>query len=105
MTTEFALFRVWQRKQSLSIPPSRSLSDVRQTDIVLPVHGRNKPIALGQVGIRCQHCSAISSVSPPNNPDASDKNRHSAQNAISYPSFISGIYNTVQQMYRLHFEQ
>ncbi len=63
------------------------------------------PIALGQVGIRCQHCRDISSVSPPNNADASDKNRHSVQNAISYPSFISGIYNTVQQMYRLHFEQ
>ena len=25
-------------------------------DIAAPMHGRNKPIALGQVGIRCMHC-------------------------------------------------
>jgi hypothetical protein len=84
-------------------PFVRTSIKYRQTDIVLPVHGRNKPIALGQVGIRCQHCRKFSSVL--NNIDPADKNRNSTQNAISYPSFISGIYNTVQQMYRLHFEQ
>ena len=62
-----------------------------QTDIVLPVHGRNKPIALGQVGIRCMHCKDLPSI---------DRGNH----AIAYPNFISGIYNAVQQMYRLHFE-
>jgi len=74
-----------------------------QTDTVLPVHGRNRPIALGQVGIRCQHCKDISYIPTYSNPN-NDRNR-STQNAISYPSFISGIYNTVQQMYRLHFDQ
>jgi hypothetical protein len=27
-------------------------------DIAAPMHGRNKPIALGQVGIRCMHCKS-----------------------------------------------
>jgi hypothetical protein len=27
-----------------------------EEDIAAPMHGRNKPIALGQVGIRCMHC-------------------------------------------------
>jgi len=27
-----------------------------EEDIAAPMHGRNKPIALGQVGIRCLHC-------------------------------------------------
>jgi hypothetical protein len=27
-----------------------------EDDIAAPMHGRNKPIALGQVGIRCLHC-------------------------------------------------
>jgi hypothetical protein len=27
-----------------------------EEDIAAPMHGRNKPIALGQVGIRCTHC-------------------------------------------------
>lgn len=62
-----------------------------QTDIVLPVHGRNKPIALGQVGLRCMHCKNLPSI---------DRTNH----AIAYPSFISGIYNAVQQMFRQHFE-
>jgi hypothetical protein len=62
-----------------------------QTDIVLPVHGRNKPIALGQVGLRCRHCKDLNSL---------DRAHH----AVAYPSFISGVYNSVQQMFRLHFD-
>lgn len=33
-----------------------------EDDIAAPMHGRNKPIALGQVGIRCMHCKRTSSV-------------------------------------------
>lgn len=52
------------------------------------------------MGIRCQHCKE----------EAEEdflvrNNRNTAQNSVSYPSFISGIYNSVQQMYRLHFDQ
>jgi hypothetical protein len=62
-----------------------------ETDIAAPMHGRNKPIALGQVGIRCIHCKH----EPP---------AQRGQQAVSYPSLISGIYNSVQQMFRLHFD-
>lgn len=62
-----------------------------EADIAAPMHGRNKPIALGQVGIRCIHCKD----EPPS---------QRGQQAVSYPSLISGIYNSVQQMFRLHFD-
>jgi hypothetical protein len=62
-----------------------------EDDIAAPMHGRNKPIALGQVGIRCVHCRE----DPPS---------ERGQQATSYPSLISGIYNSVQQMLRLHFD-
>lgn len=61
------------------------------SDISAPMHGRNKPIALGQVGIRCIHCK--------DEPVATR-----GQQAVSYPSLVSGIYNSVQQMFRLHFD-
>jgi hypothetical protein len=62
-----------------------------EEDIAAPMHGRNKPIALGQVGIRCMHCR-------------DDPPSERGQQATSYPSLISGIYNSVQQMLRLHFD-
>lgn len=62
-----------------------------ERDIAAPMHGRNKPIALGQVGIRCIHCKD----EPPTS---------RGQQAVSYPSLVSGIYNSVQQMFRLHFD-
>ena len=62
-----------------------------EEDIAAPMHGRNKPIALGQVGIRCMHCK-------------NDPPSERGQQATSYPSLISGIYNSVQQMLRLHFD-
>lgn len=62
-----------------------------EDDIAAPMHGRNKPIALGQVGIRCMHCRE----DPPS---------ERGQQATSYPSLISGIYNSVQQMLRLHYD-
>lgn len=62
-----------------------------EDDIAAPMHGRNKPIALGQVGIRCMHCKH-------ENP------AERGQQATSYPSLISGIYNSVQQMLRLHLD-
>ncbi|KAL3801081.1 hypothetical protein HJC23_002374 [Cyclotella cryptica] len=69
--------------------PNTQPSKPSQTDIVLPVHGRNKPIALGQVGLRCRHC----------------KDRLHTKHAVTYPTYISSIYNSVKQMFRLHFDQ
>lgn len=49
-----------------------------ESDIAAPMHGRNKPIALGQVGIRCIHCKTQVPA-------------ERGQQAVSYPSLISGI--------------
>lgn len=62
-----------------------------EADICAPMHGRNKPIALGQVGIRCIHCKDRAFV-------------ERGQQSVSYPSLVSSIYNSVQQMFRLHFD-
>ena len=72
-----------------------------QSDTVLFINGRNKTIVIGQVGIRCKHCASISS-----NITTGDRNQSNVlQHAVLYPSCIGAIYNIVQQMYRLHFEQ
>lgn len=62
-----------------------------EEDIAAPMHGRNKPIALGQVGIRCIWCRDV-------------HHTERCNHAVSYPSQISGIYNSVQNMLRNHFE-
>ena len=80
-----------------------TMNEQKQNDSVQPVQGLTKPIALGQVGIRCQHCKDISSSMQFSNL-LKDSNP-GIQHAVAYPSLISGIYNTVQQMYRLHFDQ
>lgn len=49
-------------------------------------------LALGQVGIRCVHCSHL-------------RPRDRAERAVCYPSSISRIYQTVADMQRFHFEQ
>ena len=47
--------------------------------------GRNKPIVLGQVGIRCKHCSNIPA-----------KNR--GRGSKYYPAKLSGLYQAAQSM-------
>jgi hypothetical protein len=54
-------------------------------DVESNAQGRNKPIVLGQVGIRCRHCTML----PP-------KNR--ARGAIYYPAKLHGIYQAAQNM-------
>jgi len=53
--------------------------------------GRNQSIVRGQVGIRCMHCKF-------ENP------AKRGQQATSYPSLISNIYNSVQQMRCVHLD-
>jgi len=49
-------------------------------------------LVVGQVGIRCVHCSHL-------------RSRDRAERAVCYPSSISRIYQTVADMQRFHFEQ
>ena len=56
-----------------------------KVDVETNAQGRNKPIVLGQVGIRCLHCASIH-----------PKNR--ARGGTYYPSKLSGFYQAAQNM-------
>jgi hypothetical protein len=58
-------------------------------DIRGSAQGRNTPILLGQVGIRCRHCAPLT---------RSARNR----GAVYYSKTIAGVYQIAQNMGRLH---
>jgi len=61
------------------------LFEARPEDVESNAKGRNKPIVLGQVGIRCRHCHAL----PP-------KSRQ--RGATYYPAKLNGLYQAAQSM-------
>ena len=58
-------------------------------DVESNAQGRNKPIILDQVGIRCRHCSSI----PP---------RHRTRGATYYPAKLQGLYQAAQNIASTH---
>jgi hypothetical protein len=58
-------------------------------DVETNAQGRNKPIVLGQVGIRCLHCASIHP-------------KHRARGGTYYPSKLSGFYQAAQNMASAH---
>jgi hypothetical protein len=58
-------------------------------DVESNAQGRNRPIVLGQVGIRCRHCSML----PP---------KHRERGAIYYPAKLQGIYQAAQNLAVAH---
>lgn len=63
-----------------------------QIDTETNAQGRNKPIVLGQVGIRCLHCSTVHP-------------RRRARAGTYYPSKLSGFYQAAQNMASGHLCQ
>ena len=61
------------------------LFEARREEVESNAKGRNKPIVLGQVGIRCRHCSML-------NP------RHRSRGAMYYPAKLNGLYQAAQSM-------
>jgi hypothetical protein len=51
--------------------------------------GRNRPIVLNQVGIRCRHCGTL-------------PNKQRAKGAVFFPSQLDGLYQTAQNMANKH---
>lgn len=66
------------------------LFETREDDIYLKAQGRNTPIRVGQVGIRCRHC-------------ASQKSKRVEGSAVLYSKTLNGIYQVALNMGRLHF--
>lgn len=60
-------------------------------DVETIVQGRNRPIVLGQVGIRCRHCSLL-------NMPVSQR----AHGSTYYPTKLQGIYQASQNMAQTH---
>ena len=96
-----------QKRMLLAMPNDNdSLSDRQcfvRTDFVEVFEATEKDVAsrhskgaqklaVGQVGIRCIHCSHL-------------RTKDRAERAVCYPSSISRIYQTVADMQRFHFEQ
>eukprot|EP00934_Nitzschia_sp_Nitz4_P004038 Nitzschia sp. Nitz4//scaffold95_size97785//60021//61599//NITZ4_004672-RA/size97785-augustus-gene-0.109-mRNA-1//-1//CDS//3329560487//4028//frame0 len=59
-------------------------------DIKASAQGRNNPILLGQVGIRCRHCTQLPLKCRP-------------RGAVYYSRTIDGLYQVAQNMSKLHF--
>ena len=68
------------------------LFEATQVDIESNAQGRNKAIVLGQVGIRCRHCTFL----PP-------KNR--SRGAMYYPAKLDGLYQAAQNQANGHLAQ
>jgi hypothetical protein len=63
--------------------------EASEIDLRANAQGRNKPICLGQVGIRCRHCGFRFS-------------KERAKGAVYFPSQLSGLYQTAQNMANSH---
>jgi hypothetical protein len=59
-------------------------------DVMSHARGRNRPISLFQVGIRCRHCNSV--------PNADRK-----RGAVYYPFSLLGLYQAAQNMGTSHF--
>ena len=63
--------------------------EARPEDVDTNAQGRNKPIVLGQVGIRCRHCAGTMA-------------RHRARAAVYFPAKLHGLYQAAQNMATIH---
>jgi hypothetical protein len=65
------------------------LFEATAEEVEATMQGRNKPIVLGQVGLRCIHCKHL----PP---------RQRSRGAVYYPSKLEGLYQAGQNMATIH---
>jgi hypothetical protein len=61
-------------------------------DVQSTMQGRNKPICLGQVGVRCRFCSQRAP-------------QHRTRGSTYYPTTLEGIYQACQNMASIHLSQ
>lgn len=65
---------------------------VKQDDLEAGAQGRNRPIVLGQVGIRCRHCAQVA-------------HRQKQRASAYFPAKLSGVYQTAQNITNTHLCQ
>ncbi len=76
--------QVFLRQQILVFRASKS-------DISTHKRGRNKPVVVGQVGIRCRHCAHIPVV-------------RIQKGSLYFPATIHGLYQAAQNMSTIHLQ-
>ena len=74
--------------------------EAHQVDVDTPIQGRNRPIVLGQVGIRCVHCKHLSPVQA--SMEKQNQVTKKSRGAVYYPSTLLGVYQAAQVLCSLH---
>mmetsp|Transcript_17101 Transcript_17101/g.46908 ORF Transcript_17101/g.46908 Transcript_17101/m.46908 type:complete len:237 (+) Transcript_17101:72-782(+) len=72
-------------KYQVIVRQNIELFEAQQCDVDSNAQGRNTPIVLGQVGIRCRHCAYVA---------PSERTR----GATYYPSKLTGLYQAAQNL-------
>jgi hypothetical protein len=79
------------------------LFETRPEDIQSGVQGRNTPIRVGQVGIRCRHCSSVCrSETGLGSNDTKFRVRRPSKGAIYYSRTLDGLYQVAQNLTKVH---
>jgi hypothetical protein len=69
-------------------------------DVRRSAQGRNRPILVGQVGIRCRHCAKKESVA-----SRQEQAKRKTAGSMYFPNRLDGIYQTAQKLTVLHLCQ
>ncbi|CAJ1932410.1 unnamed protein product [Cylindrotheca closterium] len=67
------------------------LFETEKDDMAIKAQGRNTPIQLGQVGIRCRHCAPFA------------RSNRVTNGAHQFSMSVNGVYKVALKMGRLHF--
>jgi hypothetical protein len=72
-------------------------------DLSAKVRGRNKPIVLGQVGLRCIHCKPQPSLFGTASAAQSQQQQQPQKGSVYYPQGLAGIYQAAQTLATTHW--
>jgi hypothetical protein len=91
----YTLYRMYYDEENLSeyqclIRRHMELFEATTIDVCSNAQGRHKIITLGQIGIRCRHCSDLLP-------------RSRLRGSTYYPSSLHGLYQAAQNMATIHF--
>jgi hypothetical protein len=78
------------------------LFETRPEDIQSGVQGRNTPIRVGQVGIRCRHCSNMGKSETSKTCDPASHARRPKKGTIYYSRTLDGLYQVAQNLTKVH---
>jgi hypothetical protein len=68
------------------------LFETKEEELRGTAQGRNIPIQIGQVGIRCRHCSVLPKAARP-------------KGSVYYSRTLEGVYQVAQNMAKVHFNE